>query len=137
MQWRLNKVTLRQHQWNWDRGWLQFRAQEEAAKLWVREGIRVPGIACGHVSVLAQNARRVVHAQVQQEWAHIVESERPARVTSQKMGSLLGQERAGRGAMQETAMLVLVIEAAADRRKLEQLPTQSWWREGDPPGQEG
>ena len=49
MQWRLNKVLLRQHQWNWDRGWPQFRAQEEAAskrrsKLWAREGIQALGI---------------------------------------------------------------------------------------------
>ena len=54
VQWRLNKVLLRQHQWNWDRGWLQFRAQEEAAKLWAREGIQALGIACWHVRVLEQ-----------------------------------------------------------------------------------
>ena len=35
-----SKVILRQHQWDWDQGWLQFRAQEEAAKLWVRAGIQ-------------------------------------------------------------------------------------------------
>ena len=32
---------------------------------------------------------------------------------------------------------MLMMEAAAARRKLGQLPTQSWWGEGDPPGQEG
>ena len=42
----------RQHQWNWDGGWLQFRAQDETAKLWVREGVQVLGIACWHVGVL-------------------------------------------------------------------------------------
>ena len=67
MQWRLNKVLLQQHQWNWDRGWLQFRAQEEAAKLWAREGIQALGIACWHVRVLEQKTRRVLHAKVQQE----------------------------------------------------------------------
>ena len=29
---------LLQRQCNWDRGWLQHRAQEEAVKLWAREG---------------------------------------------------------------------------------------------------
>ena len=46
MQWGLNKVILGQHQWKRDRGWLQFWAQEEAAKLWVREGVQEQGIAC-------------------------------------------------------------------------------------------
>ena len=32
-------------------------------------------------------------------------------------------------------MLVLLMEAAAARRR--QLPAQSWWGEGDPPGQGG
>ena len=65
LQWRLNKIILRQHQWNWDRGWLQFRAQEEAAKLWVREGVQAVIIIFWHVRVLEHNARRAVHAQVQ------------------------------------------------------------------------
>ena len=38
LQWKLNKVILRQHQWNWDRGWLQFWAQEEAATVGKRGG---------------------------------------------------------------------------------------------------
>ena len=49
MQWRPNKIVLRQHQRNWDRGWLQFRAQEGAAKLWVREGVQGLEIACWHI----------------------------------------------------------------------------------------
>ena len=40
MQWRPFKIVFWQPQWNWDRGWRPFRAQEEAAKLWVREGSR-------------------------------------------------------------------------------------------------
>ena len=51
MQWKLNKIVLQQHQWNWDRGWLQLQAQEEAAKPWLREGVQVLGIACWHVRV--------------------------------------------------------------------------------------
>ena len=45
MQWRLNKITLRPHQRNWDQGWLQFQPREETAKLWVREGVQALGIA--------------------------------------------------------------------------------------------
>ena len=137
MQRMLNKTIPRQHQWNWDRGWLQFRAQEEAAKLWVRERIQAQGIDCWHLRGLDHNAQQVVHAAVQQECAHIVELEMPVRVTSQTMGSLLGEERASRGAIQERAMLVLMMEAAAARRKLGQRPTRSCWEEGNPLGQEG
>ena len=59
---------MRQDQRNWYRyrGWLQLWAQEEAARLWVREGVRVLGIVCWHIQVLEHNARRAVHAQVQQ-----------------------------------------------------------------------
>ena len=53
------------------------------------------------------------------------------------MGILFGEEQAGRGAIHERAMLVLLVEAAAARRKQGQLPAQSWWGEGDPPGQGG
>ena len=97
LQWRLNRRILLQHQSNWDRGWLQFRAQGEAAKLWVREGIPVIGIASWHIRVLEQEARRLIHTQVQQEWAQTDELDRPARVTSREMGSRFGAERAGRG----------------------------------------
>ena len=72
----------------------------------------MPGIACRHVRVLEHNARWMVHAQVQQEWAQIVELERPAQV-SWKRGILLGEERAGQGAIQERAILVLIMEVAA------------------------
>ena len=97
-----------------------------------KRGIQVLGIACWHVRVLEHNARRVVHAQVQQVWPQIVELDRPARVTSRKMGILLRGEPAGRGAIQERAMSVLMMEATAARRKRGQLPTQSCWGEGDP-----
>ena len=53
------------------------------------------------------------------------------------MGILFGEEQAGRGAIHESAMLVLLVEVAAARRKQGQLPAQSWWGEGDPPGQGG
>ena len=33
LQWKLHKRIFLQHQLNWDRGWLPYRAQEEAAKL--------------------------------------------------------------------------------------------------------
>ena len=33
--------------------------------------------------------------------------------------------------------MVLKMDAAAARRKQGRLPTQSWWGEGDPPGQRG
>ena len=59
-------MILRPRHWNWDQGWLQFQAQEEAAKLWVREGVQVLGIACWHIRVLEHSAGQVVHAQVQQ-----------------------------------------------------------------------
>lgn len=38
LQCRLNITVLQQHQWSWDRGWLEHWAQEEAAKLWVWDG---------------------------------------------------------------------------------------------------
>ena len=93
------------------------------------------GIACWHVRVLEQAARRGLHAQVQQEWAHIVEREGLALATSQTTGSLFGAERVGREVIQERAMLVLLMEAAAARRRQGQLPGQGGG--GDPPGKEG
>ena len=49
---RLNRVLPQQHQSNWDQGRLRLRAQEEAAKLWAKEGVQSLGIACWQVSVL-------------------------------------------------------------------------------------
>ena len=46
------------------------------------------GITCWHVRVVEHSARRVVHAQVQQEWTQTIELERPACVMSRKMGIL-------------------------------------------------
>ena len=62
-----------------------------------------------------------------------VELEGPDRVASRATGSLFGEERAGRGAVQERAVWVLLMEAAAARRRQGQLPAQSWWGEGSPP----
>ena len=39
---------------NWDQGWLQFRAQEEAVKLWVKERVQVLGIASSHTGIRTQ-----------------------------------------------------------------------------------
>ena len=76
--------------------------------------------------MLERSSRQVGPAHVQQEeGAQFVESETPARVSSWKVGILLGKERAGRGAVQERATLVLMMEPAAARRKRGQLPTQS------------
>ena len=88
--WKLNIIALRRHQWTWDWGWLQFRAQGEAAKLWVREGVQVLGLAYCHVRVFEHRAGRAVHAQVQQEWGQIVGLETTARVMGRKVGILLG-----------------------------------------------
>ena len=48
-------------------------------------------------------------------------------------------ERTGRGAIQERAMLALMTEAAAARRKRGRLPEPAWWGGGgaNPPGQDG
>ena len=62
--------------------------------------------------------------------AQIVELEGLSRVTSWEVGLLLGDERAGRGTIQERAMLVAMMEA---RRKRGQLPGPAWWG-GEPPG---
>ena len=43
LQWKLDERILLPQKWKWDRGWLQYRAQEEAAKLWVR---RMPPARC-------------------------------------------------------------------------------------------
>ena len=63
LQRKLKKRVLLQHQRNWDRGWLQYRAQGEAAKLWVGEGDRLLIFVCWHVQVVEHNTRRTVHAQ--------------------------------------------------------------------------
>ena len=53
------------------------------------------------------------------------------------MGILPGEERAGRGAIQQRALLVRMMEAAAARRKQGQLTTQSWSGRGTPQDREG
>ena len=98
------------------------------------------GIACWHVRVLEPSAGRGLQPPVQQEWAHIVALEGPARTTSQTTGSLFGAERVGREVIQERALLVLLMEAAAARRRQDQLseqpgpggedhPGARWWLE--------
>ena len=62
MRWKLNNGILRQNRnrWDWDRGWLQLRAREEAAKLWVRAGVHGLGIACWQVrGCVGRRARAV------------------------------------------------------------------------------
>ena len=83
--------------------------------------------------VLEHNARWVVYAQVQQAWAQIVELEGPARGKSQEVALLLGDARAGQGAIQERAKFVLMMEAAVASRKRGQLPRPAWWRAGRTP----
>ena len=56
----------------WVPGWLQYRAQAETATLWVREGDRWLGRVGRRIPVLERDARRAVHAQVQQAWTRIV-----------------------------------------------------------------
>ena len=110
MEWRLNKVLLRQQQWNWERGWQHFRVQEEAAKLWAREGIQALGIACWHVRVLEQQPRPVLHTQAQQKWG------RPL-LRAGRWAAFLGRNELGGGGYRKRAMLVLLMEAAAARRR--------------------
>ena len=122
LQWRLTKRILRQYQWNWDRGWLQYRAWEEAAKLWARDGDQVLRMVCWHMRVLERSARRAVRAQVQQARTQIVGLEGPARVASREVGLPMREEWAGRAVIHDRAMLVLAMEAAAARRKRGLLP---------------
>ena len=102
LQWRLNKIIVRQHQWDWDQGWLQYRAREEAAKLWAREGDQVPIIVCWHMRGLEHSSRWAVHSRFQQVWTPIVGLEGPALVASQEVGLLMREEPAGRAAMHMT-----------------------------------
>ena len=90
--------------------------------MWVREGGRLSSLVCWHIQVLEHNARREVHAQVQQAWTLIEGLEGLAWVTSRQVGLLMGGERAGRVAIQDRAILVLMMEAAAARRKQVLLP---------------
>ena len=73
--------------------------------MWGRGMVQVIGSASWHIRVLEQQLRLVIQKQVQQEWAHIVEGEGPGRVASQ-MRSLVGKERAERGALQERGDMV-------------------------------
>ena len=54
LQWR---ERMRQHQWNWDPGWLQYRAPGEAAKLWAPEGDQVLIIVCWQIRVPEHSAK--------------------------------------------------------------------------------
>ena len=138
VQWRLLlEVLLVQDQCTWEQGRVRYRAQEEAAKLWAKEGGQSIGIACWHVRVLEQAARRDLHTQAQQMWARIAALEGPARVTSQTMGSFLGAERAGPEEMRGRAMVFLLMEAAMARREQGRLSEQPGRGREDPPEQGG
>ena len=78
LQCRLNQRILPQHQMKWDRGWLQYRAQEETAKLWLREGDRWQSSVRWHIQVRERNAGRAVPAPVQQARTLTVGLEGPA-----------------------------------------------------------
>ena len=103
------------------------------AKLWVREGDRRLGLACWHIQVRERNARQKVHAQAQQAWTLIEGLEGPARVTSREVGHLMGGERPGRASIQDRASLVLLMGAAAARRKGVLLPGPAGFGSGGPP----
>ena len=87
--------------------------------------------------MLEGHERQAMHVQAPQGWLHILKLEGPVRVRSQEVGVLMGQERANRVAMQDKAMLVVRMEAAAARSRQGLLPGLSWWWEGNPPGREG
>ena len=70
-----------QHRWNWDRGWLHSRAQDEADRLRARQGKQWQRIASEHVRVLEIHERQAEHVQTPQGWFNIVKPEEPARVT--------------------------------------------------------
>ena len=50
--------------------------------------------------------------------------ERSARIVSQERASLMDKERAGWAAVQERAILILTVKAAAPRRRLKSLLEQ-------------
>ena len=79
VRWRLPKLILLYHQRNWDRGWLQPRAQEEAVQLRVREGDQWLRIVRWHAQGPEHRARQAAHVQVQQERIQLVGLEGPAR----------------------------------------------------------
>ena len=88
-------VLLLHYPCTWKQGRVRYRAQEEAAKLWAKEGVQSLGIVRWHVRVLEQAARRNLCTQAQQMWSHMIASEGPARVTRQTTGSLFEAERVG------------------------------------------
>ena len=51
-------VLLLHYPCTWKQGRVRYRAQEEAAKLWAKEGVQSLGIVRWHVRVLEQAARR-------------------------------------------------------------------------------
>ena len=103
--------------------------------MWVREGGRLSSLVCWHIQVLEHNARREVHAQVQQAWTLIEGLEGLAWVPSREAGLLMGGERTGRAAIPDRALPILMAEAAAARGRRRRL--LAWWGWGRPPGQNG
>ena len=69
--------------------------------------------------------------------ARIIGLQGPVSVTSREVRLLLGDECTGRGAMQDRAMLVLVMAVPVARRQQELLSGTVWWGGEDPPRQNG
>ena len=110
-------------EWNWDRTWLQHRAQEEEVKPRARQRDQWLRIVGWHMRVLEHRTRQAMRMQVQQAWQPLIGLEGSARaVSGRSFLGLMGKERAGRMAVQDRAMLVLMMEAAAARRRLRSLP---------------
>ena len=63
-----------------------------------------------------------MQVQVQRDWLQLTGSDGSARVISQEVGIRMGEERAGILAVQDRAVLILMMEAAAARRILRSLP---------------
>ena len=79
-------MILLQHEWNWDRGWLHHKAQEEAVALRVREGDQGLRMVGWHMQGLKHRARQAVRVQVQQARIQLLGLEGPAQVRSQEVG---------------------------------------------------
>ena len=124
LQWRVNRTVLFRHQWDWDRGWPQHRAQEEGDEPQTWEWEQRIKIVWWHAQVPERRTRHAMPVQVQQEWMQLLGGEWSERVISLEGASLMGEEQAGRAAGQVRAILVLMMEAAAARRRLQSLLEQ-------------
>ena len=130
LQGTLNTSILMRHQQNWDRGWLQHRAQEEGDILWAREWEWRQMILGWHVEALQRKARHGMLTQGKLEWEELLGVEGSARTIGQERASMKGRERTGWVAVEERVMLILTVEAGAARRRLTALPEHAWRWEG-------